>query len=275
MSRLGTFFMNAVLMRYITTEMLGVVNVRLLLLHTTINFVSREAFRKACLSRSAGEVSVEKRKKMVNLIWVSVVVGLVTSLVLGFTWMTYLEQPSSDLIGQYRICTVLFALASVIELISEPMWIFGQSFSFVRLKVIIDGMALLSKCLVSVLLVILVPSFGLISFGVATLLASSIYTVSYYIFFTKYCKSLSGGEQYREGGASFPFTSVQDFLPCFDMETLFDSYYTNLVTSFYKQSLIKQFLTEGERYIMTLFNILSFAEQGVYDVINNLGLFCY
>lgn len=32
-----------------------------------------------------------------------------------------------------------------------------------------------------------------------------------------------------------------------------------------------QVLTEGERYVMTLFNILSFAEQGVFDVVNNLG----
>lgn len=27
----------------------------------------------------------------------------------------------------------------------------------------------------------------------------------------------------------------------------------------------------GERYIMTVFGVLSFADQGVYDVINNLG----
>jgi len=30
-------------------------------------------------------------------------------------------------------------------------------------------------------------------------------------------------------------------------------------------------LTEGERYVMTVFAVLSFAEQGVYDVVNNLG----
>lgn len=30
-------------------------------------------------------------------------------------------------------------------------------------------------------------------------------------------------------------------------------------------------LTEGERYVMTLFTVLTFYEQGVYDVVNNLG----
>lgn len=32
-----------------------------------------------------------------------------------------------------------------------------------------------------------------------------------------------------------------------------------------------QLLTEGERYIMTLLNVLTFAEQGIFDVVNNLG----
>jgi oligosaccharide translocation protein RFT1 len=34
---------------------------------------------------------------------------------------------------------------------------------------------------------------------------------------------------------------------------------------------MKQVLTEGERYIMTLFSVLTFSEQGVYDIVNNLG----
>jgi oligosaccharide translocation protein RFT1 len=37
------------------------------------------------------------------------------------------------------------------------------------------------------------------------------------------------------------------------------------------QGILKQVLTEGERYVMTVFAVLSFAEQGVYDVVNNLG----
>ena len=30
-------------------------------------------------------------------------------------------------------------------------------------------------------------------------------------------------------------------------------------------------LTEGERYVMTIFSVMTFQEQGVYDVVNNLG----
>ena len=30
-------------------------------------------------------------------------------------------------------------------------------------------------------------------------------------------------------------------------------------------------LTEGERYLMTAFHLLDFSEQGLYDVVANLG----
>ena len=35
--------------------------------------------------------------------------------------------------------------------------------------------------------------------------------------------------------------------------------------------MLKQLLTEGERYLMTAFHLLEFAEQGLYDVVSNLG----
>lgn len=44
-----------------------------------------------------------------------------------------------------------------------------------------------------------------------------------------------------------------------------------LLWSFLKQGFMKQLLTDGERYVMTLFNTLQFDQQGVYDVVNNLG----
>ncbi|KAF0289862.1 Protein RFT1 [Amphibalanus amphitrite] len=35
--------------------------------------------------------------------------------------------------------------------------------------------------------------------------------------------------------------------------------------------MLKQLLTEGERYLMTAFHLLDFSEQGLYDVVANLG----
>lgn len=41
--------------------------------------------------------------------------------------------------------------------------------------------------------------------------------------------------------------------------------------SFAKQTFIKQILTEGEKYVMSLTPYLTFSEQATYDIVNNLG----
>ncbi len=48
--RLFSFICNAYVLRHVTGEVLGV-NVRVILLFSTVLFLSREAFRQACLSR--------------------------------------------------------------------------------------------------------------------------------------------------------------------------------------------------------------------------------
>lgn len=45
----------------------------------------------------------------------------------------------------------------------------------------------------------------------------------------------------------------------------------SLAASFMMQTGFKQFLTEGERYVMTTFCVIDFASQGVYEAVNNLG----
>ena len=41
--------------------------------------------------------------------------------------------------------------------------------------------------------------------------------------------------------------------------------------SFLTQTAGKQLLSEGEKFVMTLFDVVKFADQGIYDVVNNLS----
>lgn len=66
-----------------------------------------------------------------------------------------------------------------------------------------------------------------------------------------------------------PFGSIKALFPRTDIAR--PSELTTLVWTFYKQGLLKQLLTEGERYMMTFLNVLTFEEQGVYDLVSNLG----
>lgn len=53
--------------------------------------------------------------------------------------------------------------------------------------------------------------------------------------------------------------------------SIFNSDLNKLVLSFVKQGALKQVLTEGERYVMSVSPVLSFSQQATYDVVNNMG----
>ena len=52
---------------------------------------------------------------------------------------------------------------------------------------------------------------------------------------------------------------------------MFNSDLQMLILSFAKQGVLKQVLTEGEKYVMSVSPVLSFSEQATYDIVNNMG----
>ena len=265
--RIITFLMNAFILRFISRETLGLVNVRLTLLYTTILFLAREAFRKTCLSHSSRSKET-KWDQIINLVWLTVPLGVVASFCFGFIWLNWLETPPIELVKDYSISVMCFAFCALLELMAEPLWIVFQCHLFVKLKVVIEGLAVLFRCITAVLLVYFIPSLGLLAFCCAQLIQSLTYFLLYYAYFYHFI-STNRNEKDKE----FPVQTFKDILPSYKRSNsvLVNFELFSLTWSFFKQSLLKQILTEGERYVMTLFNALTLAQQGVYDVINNLG----
>ena len=128
--RFSTFLLNGFILRFIQAELLGVVNLRLTLLYNTVLFLSREALRKACLSQTTEE---RKWVHVFNLCWCSLPLGLLCSVALCALWLSpWIEQPlvSGDPLG-----VVTFALAAILELLVEPLWLLAQLKQYVTLKV--------------------------------------------------------------------------------------------------------------------------------------------
>ena len=264
--RILTFIMNGVLLRYTTKDMIGIVNVRLMLLNQTIVFVAREAFRKACLSKT----SDEKWPQVINLLWLVFPLGVILSFALGYVWLYHLEVPDPMKIPNYPLAVLVFAASGSIELLSEQLWVVAQAFVFLRLKVIIEGIANFARCVITLGLVVFLPDLGIISFCVAQLAFSILSMVFYYVYFLFFIQSVPKKQDSTEG--DFPLKSIRDFLPqTLPGKSLISWGLARLTWSFFKQSFLKKILTEGERYIMTLFRVLTFSQQGIYDVINNLG----
>ncbi|XP_023571441.1 protein RFT1 homolog isoform X5 [Octodon degus] len=215
--RLITFVLNAFILRFLSKEIVGVVNVRLTLLYSTTVFLAREAFRRACLSGGAQR----DWSQTLNLLWLTVPLGVFWSLFLGWIWLQLLEVPDPDVVPHYGAGVVLFGLSAVVELLGEPLWVLAQAHMFVRLKVTAESLSVIFRSILIALLVLWLPHLGLYIFSLAQAFVN-----------------------WKEA---------------------------KLTWSFFKQSFLKQILTEGERYVMTFFNILNFGDQGVYDIVNNLG----
>ncbi|EMP39749.1 Protein RFT1 like protein [Chelonia mydas] len=209
--RVITFGLNAFTLRYVSKEMIGLVNVRLTLLYSTVVFLAREAFRRACLSGST------KRNwtKTINLLWLTVPLGVCWSLFLGWIWLQLLEVPDPNAVPYYKIGVVAFGLSAVVELLGEPFWVLAQAHLFIRLK----------------------------------LLYTSILVLCYVMYFMKFLGSPESTKK------SFPVSRMTDLLPNLtEDQTVVDWKEARLTWSFFKQSFLKQMLTEG-----------------VYDIVNNLG----
>lgn len=256
--RLTTFVLNAFILRHVSQQTLGIVNVRLTLLYSTTLFLSKEAFDRACLSRT------DRRdwRQIINLLWCTLPLAAVCAVCLALVWTQLLDRPPDP---HYTSGVLCFAVATVIEVLAEPLFVVGQAFLFVKLKVLFLGISQGIKCGVTVLLVLWKPHWGIHGFAVAQVVSSVTYTLLYHCYFVYYIKT-----QKKTDG--FPLQSIRDIYPRHIQNKCFiDVELASLTWSFFQQSFLKQILTEGEKYVMTFFDVLSYGDQGIYDVINNLG----
>jgi oligosaccharide translocation protein RFT1 len=118
-------------------------------------------------------------------------------------------------------------------------------------RVYTEAISLLLFHVTYVYLAVYVTEIGSLAYSYARLLYAFSYVVfNYYFFYT-----------------NTDLTPMNGFKDLF----VYDTAYLSLVKAYYTQSVFKQILTEGEKYVITALNLLSFSEAGVYDIINNLG----
>ncbi|OXA55379.1 Protein RFT1 [Folsomia candida] len=250
LTRIFTFALNAFILRYVSHEVLGVCNVRLALLYSSVMFLSREPFRRAVLRKK----ETDSWSDTVNLIWLVVPVTTFWSLLFGYTWANVLSNPGpspdSAVAQQYRSSVWCIVFALIVDSFSE---------------IVGDTTLIMVRSIFLLWTVIFYPSYSILGYAVGSFVAVLVVGGIYYGYFYYYI-----GLARRD----IPFFGVKDFFPRYwsrESETTFPTELGILSWSFFKQGILKQLLTEGERYLMTFFDILAFDEQGVYDLVANLG----
>lgn len=167
----------------------------------------------------------------------------------------------------------------------------GQVFCFVKLKIVLDTLHIMVRSLVFITLVLANSNIAIYAFGIAQLSSALTIIIGNYLFFHTYINKLKNyrldvskkhldNEQiltkygsYYENMDDFPFNNIREMIPggLPNSGNYFNSDLQVLIFSFAKQGILKQVLTEGEKYVMSVSPWLSFSEQATYDIVNNMG----
>jgi oligosaccharide translocation protein RFT1 len=175
--------------------------------------------------------------------------NLLISLILGLIWYKIFDIPDTSSVPYYQESIIICCFSYFIEIIGEIANCILQINLIVKPRVYIEAISLLLFQFLYVILTIQYPKIGAFSYAIGRLVYSISYTtLSFHHYFKLQNKSIL---------PTAPFT--------------LDYEYLSLTKAYYTQSIFKQILTEGEKYMIALFNLLSFSESGVYDIINNLG----
>ncbi|XP_055636138.1 protein RFT1 homolog [Toxorhynchites rutilus septentrionalis] len=283
-----TFAINAFIVRSVGREVLGITNVRLLLLESTLLFLSKEAITRSALSSRHNKHCTWAQ--LINQLWITVPACFILAIPCLYIWLNWLSTVDEHYYVQYRFGCFAIAFACVIELTAEAPIFVSQVFCFVKLKVVMDTSHIFIRSLVFIVIVLLNKNITIYAFGVAQIISAVTIIAGNYAFFHMYIPRLMHYRRelkrvddkyklremygdYYENMDDFPFMSIKEMCPGVlpNPNSAFNPDLQKLVLSFTKQGVLKQVLTEGEKYVMSVSPVLTFSEQATYDVVNNMG----
>ena len=137
---------------------------------------------------------------------------------------------------------------------------------FVRLKVVMNMVWMMTRVIMLCVAVTRDQDQVITLWSHGHLLAGLLYVAGYYAAFNMIIKANK-----TDNNEAFPFKKLSDLLPSLPKSFTVDGDQWKIASSFLGQAVIKQLLTDCEKYVMTIFDLLTLSEQGLFDVVSNLG----
>lgn len=166
-SRAFTFGLNQALVRLATPQTFGTAAIQFELLLSTILFLSREGVRNALLRSS---VKGQKKDSNValteNISLIPVFLGVPIS---GLAALVYVQSASTTTASQphFHLSVAVYALAAILELLSEPLYIRAQNELRLNVRVRAEGAAVVFKAVVTFLVLAFASGeWALVAFAV-------------------------------------------------------------------------------------------------------------
>ncbi|KDQ54484.1 hypothetical protein JAAARDRAFT_135495 [Jaapia argillacea MUCL 33604] len=278
-TRLVTFVVNQAVLRMTSPRAYGTAAIQFELLLGTILFLSREGVRNALLRASPRDKGITGDEKLksgaeitskagtftatstTNLAFLPLLIGLPLSLV---TCCLYYRHVSLETRNQphFGTCIVLYGVAALVELASEPFHTRAMAELRTSVRVRAEGLGVVGKA---------VTSFSILFYdarqpdtsGSWTLLAYAMGQVAYATLVLAVYLAQYGVRGLWVSSSMSEVRGTPERLNTFDPELL------RLSLTMTSQSVVKHFLTEGDKVMVS--RISPLEDQGGYAVAVNYG----
>lgn len=275
LSRGLTFAGNQILLRYLSPNHLGL-SIQLEALSVSILYTARESLRVALQRKPLNDASSEttsarkaELQAAANLAYIAILTGLSLGVFFG---TGYLSQASAEVLRSrdFRLAFRCYAIATLLELCSEPAFIVIQQSSLFSTRARVETIAATTRCLSACLTTMLMLKWSqplsVLPFAVAQL----FYAAS--LLFT-YLHAATGVVR-ANGSSLFPRRLPKPSLRGHQFERefwldLFPKTTLGLTIAFYGQSMFKWLLTQGDTLVLSF--LADLESQGVFALASNYG----
>jgi oligosaccharide translocation protein RFT1 len=178
-TRLVTFALNQALLRWTTPAAFGTASIQLEFLLNTVLFLSREGMRGAVLREKLPQ-DAQKLRSLHNSTWLPLLAGLPISFCITALYL-WTAQSSTSSQPHFYAAVFLYIFSALLELASEPFFLDAQLRMDFKLRVSIEGSAVIVKSLLTLGSVVLRSQLGLLAFAIGQLGYSLTILVHYLV----------------------------------------------------------------------------------------------
>lgn len=261
LSRILTFTLNQLILRYTTPSVFGFATIQLELFLNTVLFLCREGCRISIqrlptTTEKEREGNVDRAQEIINLSWLPVSAGFFLASILSYLYIHSAPVESTG-IPYFTTTVVIYAVSTILELFTEPYYNTAVQRMMFKVRASCEGLAVINRCLVNFAVSLYGGdrSLGALAFALGQLAYSVTLMVSYRV---QLPISISPKPRVNHDNRKSEGTAI------WISGSLMKLSITNTI-----QGLLKHVLTEGDKIMISWFS--TNEEQGSYGLAANYG----